>query len=67
MGSQYTNAFPIMKKYGFTGVLYTVVLYIGQHSGVAADPDYLTIDQLKEMAAAGWEIGSHTRRISSSL
>lgn len=59
-GSQYTNAFPVMKKYGFTGVLYTVVAYIGQASGLSTDPSYLTIDQLKEMAAAGWEIGSHT-------
>ena len=59
-GSQYTNAFPIMKKYGFTGVLYTVVSYIGRPTGLATDPNFLTIDQLKEMAAAGWEIGSHT-------
>lgn len=59
-GSQYTNAFPIMKKYGFTGVLYTVVSYIGKPTGLSTDPNFLTIDQLKEMAAAGWEIGSHT-------
>jgi peptidoglycan/xylan/chitin deacetylase (PgdA/CDA1 family) len=49
----YTNAFPIMKKYGFTGVLYLPYEYIGA-------PDYLTVDQIKEMAASGWEIGSHT-------
>ncbi|MFZ1043982.1 MAG: polysaccharide deacetylase family protein [Anaerolineales bacterium] len=49
----YTNAFPIMKKYGFTGVLYVVGTYIDQ-------PNYLTTDQIKEMAAAGWEVGSHT-------
>lgn len=49
----YTNAFPIMKKYGFTGVLYIVVNYIGQ-------PNYLNVDQIKEMAAAGWEVGSHS-------
>jgi peptidoglycan/xylan/chitin deacetylase (PgdA/CDA1 family) len=49
----YTNAFPIMKRYGFTGVLYIVGNYIGVDN-------YLNADQLKEMAAAGWEIGSHT-------
>lgn len=49
----YTNAFPIMKKYGFTGVLYVVVEYINT-------ANYLTVDQIKEMAAAGWEVGSHT-------
>jgi peptidoglycan/xylan/chitin deacetylase (PgdA/CDA1 family) len=49
----YTNAFPIMKKYGFTGVLYLVVQYLNQ-------PNYLTVAQVKEMIAAGWEIGSHS-------
>ncbi len=50
----YTNAFPIMRKYGFTGVLYIVVDYVNT-------PNYLTADQIKEMAAAGWEVGSHTK------
>ncbi|MFH1185819.1 MAG: polysaccharide deacetylase family protein [Chloroflexota bacterium] len=49
----YTNAFPIMEKYGFTGVLYVPYSYIGV-------PNYLTVDQIHEMAAAGWEVGSHT-------
>ncbi len=51
----YTNAFPIMQKYGFTGVLYIVGNYMG------AD-NYLNADQIKEMAAAGWEVGSHSMR-----
>jgi peptidoglycan/xylan/chitin deacetylase (PgdA/CDA1 family) len=49
----YTSAFPIMQKYGFTGVLYIVGNYLGT-------PDFMTADQIKEMAAAGWEIGSHS-------
>ncbi len=49
----YTNAFPIMKKYGFTGVLYVVVQYTDT-------PNYLTADQIREMADAGWEVGSHS-------
>jgi peptidoglycan/xylan/chitin deacetylase (PgdA/CDA1 family) len=49
----YTTAFPIMKKYGFTGVLYLPYNYIGT-------PGYLTVDQVKEMSAAGWEVGSHS-------
>ena len=49
----YAHAFPIMQKYGFTGVLYLPYFYIGT-------PNYLTVDQIQEMAAAGWEIGSHT-------
>ncbi len=51
--NNYTSAFPIMQKYGFTGVLYLVANYIG------AD-QYMNVDQIKEMAAAGWEVGSHT-------
>lgn len=49
----YTNAFPIMQKYGFTGVLYVVVQYLDT-------PNYLTTDQVRQMADAGWEVGSHS-------
>jgi peptidoglycan/xylan/chitin deacetylase (PgdA/CDA1 family) len=49
----YTVAFPIMQKYGFTGVLYLPFDYIGT-------PGYMTAGQINEMIAAGWEIGSHT-------
>ncbi len=49
----YSAAFPIMQKYGFTGVLYVPFDYLGT-------PNYLTLDQVKTMAAVGWEVGSHT-------
>jgi peptidoglycan/xylan/chitin deacetylase (PgdA/CDA1 family) len=49
----YTHAFPIMRKHGFTGVLYVPYYYIGA-------ADYLTVAQIQEMAAQGWEIGSHS-------
>lgn len=49
----YTTAFPIMQKYGFTGVVYLPYDYIGA-------PGYMTVDQVKEMVAAGWEVGSHS-------
>jgi peptidoglycan/xylan/chitin deacetylase (PgdA/CDA1 family) len=42
-----------MQKYGFTGVLYIVANYMG------AD-QYMNADQIKEMANAGWEVGSHS-------
>jgi peptidoglycan/xylan/chitin deacetylase (PgdA/CDA1 family) len=51
--NNYTTAFPIMYKYGFTGTLYIVVNYLG------AD-QYMNADQIKDMVAAGWEVGSHT-------
>jgi len=50
--NNYTTAFPIMKKYGFTGVLYIVANYMGVDQ-------YMNADQIKEMASAGWEVGSH--------
>jgi peptidoglycan/xylan/chitin deacetylase (PgdA/CDA1 family) len=49
----YTNAFPIMQKYGFTGVLYIVGNYIGAQG-------YMNVDQILEMHNAGWEVGSHS-------
>lgn len=49
----YVTAFPIMQKYGFTGVLYIVGNYLGAEN-------YMNADQVKEMATAGWEIGSHS-------
>lgn len=51
--NNYTTAFPIMQELGFTGVLYIVTNYMG------AD-HYMNADQIKEMAAAGWEVGSHS-------
>ncbi len=49
----YDTAFPIMQKYGFTGVTYIVGVYMGADG-------YMSAGQLKEMANAGWEIGSHS-------
>lgn len=49
----YTNAYPIMQKYGFTGVLYLVGNYIGTEG-------YLNVEQILEMHNAGWEVGSHS-------
>lgn len=51
--NNYTNAFPVMKKYGFTGALYIVGKYMGT-------PEYMNADQIKEMAKDGWEVGSHS-------
>ncbi len=52
--SVYTTAFPIMQKYGLTGVTYIVGNYMGTDG-------YMTAEQIKELAAAGWEVGSHSR------
>jgi peptidoglycan/xylan/chitin deacetylase (PgdA/CDA1 family) len=47
-----TTAFPIMQKYNFTGTAYLVYNYIGLIN-------YMDIDQIRELYAMGWEIGSH--------
>jgi peptidoglycan/xylan/chitin deacetylase (PgdA/CDA1 family) len=49
----YQNAFPIMKEMGFNGAFYIYVDHLQQRNFVNAE-------QLKEMVAAGWEIGSHS-------
>lgn len=49
----YTSAFPIMKKYGFTGTLYIVGRYMGADG-------FLSRQQILEMHTAGWDIGSHS-------
>ncbi len=49
----YEHAFPIMHAYSFFGTVYIVANRLGAK-------DYLSTPQLKEMMAAGWEIGSHS-------
>lgn len=55
----YTNAFPLLRQYGYTGVFYifTYPLDVG-------DPTYLSWDMVIEMHRAGMEFGSHTYRHS---
>ncbi len=49
----YENAFPIMRELGMVGTFYIVTNRLKSEGFVDAD-------QLREMAAAGWEIGSHS-------
>jgi peptidoglycan/xylan/chitin deacetylase (PgdA/CDA1 family) len=49
----YQNAFPIMKRYGFTGTVYIVA------NRLKAD-GFLQVDQLKELIEHGWDVGSHS-------
>ena len=49
----YQNAFPILQKYDFIATFYIVDQYIN-------GTDMISIDQVKELAQAGWEIGSHS-------
>lgn len=51
--SNYTLAYPILKKHGFKATFFITAGWIGL-------PDYLSWDQIKEMDKNGMEIGSHT-------
>lgn len=48
----YQNAFPVMKELGYVGAVYIVA------NRLESD-NFLHADQLKELVAAGWEVGSH--------
>lgn len=50
----YQNAFPVMRSLGFPGVFYIISDDMGKEN-------YVNVDQLKEMIAAGWEVGSHSK------
>ena len=53
--STYTNAYPIMKKYNKTGVVYAISRRVADYYD-----NYIHADQFREMQDNGWEIGSHT-------
>ena len=52
--SVFNQAWPIMQEYGFTGTVYVCTSFIGRSN-------YLNLDQIKQLQAAGIEIGSHTK------
>ncbi len=52
----YTNAYPILQKYGFTGTFFIVTGFIDE-----GRKGYLTWDQVKEMSNEGMSIQSHSR------
>lgn len=49
----FTEAFPILHRYRTPATAFIVTGRIGH-------PDYMTLEQIKELAKNGWEIGSHT-------
>jgi peptidoglycan/xylan/chitin deacetylase (PgdA/CDA1 family) len=49
----YQHAFPIMRDYGFQGIIFLIAKKIGE-------PSYLKISQIEDMMKSGFEFGSHT-------
>ena len=52
----YTQAFPILKKYGHTATFFVVTDFINYKN-----PEHITWDMAREMDAAGMSIESHSR------
>jgi peptidoglycan/xylan/chitin deacetylase (PgdA/CDA1 family) len=52
----YTNGFPVLQKYGLTSTQ-----YLNSQPVVDGYPDYMTYQMVKDFAAAGHELGWHTR------
>lgn len=52
--NQYTYAFPLLKKYGFTATFFIFTNAVGHKN-------FLSWDQIKEMDSAGMTIGGHTK------
>lgn len=62
--SVYHNAFPILKRHGLCATLFISPAYIGQMNKWDVNIGWLRFrhldwHQIREMAEAGWEIGSH--------
>jgi peptidoglycan/xylan/chitin deacetylase (PgdA/CDA1 family) len=55
----YQNAFPLLKKYGYTGTFFVFTQVIDEYN-----VDFLTWEMVIEMHRAGMEFGSHSYRHS---
>lgn len=61
--SNYTTALPILARLGIPATVYVTTGLIGGRSpwvGSAIEGQMLNEDEIRELAAAGWEIGAHT-------
>jgi len=57
----YTQAYPVMKELGLTGIVALVTGCVGRKVALGTQPprQFLSLEQLKELVAEGWEIASH--------
>ncbi len=59
----YENAFPILEEFGYTATAYIITGTLGTKLSYG----YMQEKELKALAAAGWEIGSHSVTHTSLL
>lgn len=58
-GSQFTNAMPVLDKYGYPGTVYNIVEKVGAVGG-------LTLSQLGQMQDLhGWDVGGHAYTLAN--
>jgi len=52
---QYSNAYPLLQKYGFAGTFFVITFFADQNR-----PEYLSWSEVELLHAGGMEIGSHS-------
>jgi peptidoglycan/xylan/chitin deacetylase (PgdA/CDA1 family) len=52
---QYTNAYPLLKKYGFVGTFFIITGFVDE-----GRPEYMSWSEIELLHAEGMEIGSHS-------
>lgn len=57
----HSRAMPMLAKHGFAGTVYVVTERVGGTRSAVPWDRYCTWAELKELAAAGWEVSNHTR------
>lgn len=61
----YSNAYPILRKYGFNALVFMVATAFGRPASWDGETDVhshrlLTLDQLRSLLRHGWHVGSHS-------
>jgi peptidoglycan/xylan/chitin deacetylase (PgdA/CDA1 family) len=62
--SQWTNAAPILRQYGFTAVFFPCTALVG---GVYGPQQYVTAANLRDLANTGFSFGDHTLKDNVAL
>ena len=62
--SQWTNAAPILRQYGFTAVFFPCTALVG---GVYGPQQYVTAADLRDLASTGFSFGDHTLKDNVAL
>ena len=63
MRNNHSTALPILNEYGIPATVYVTIGFIGRDSpwiGADGDGAMMREPELRELAAAGWELGAHT-------